>query len=97
VDVGDVRERLEGISGCYIVEDNPESIAAALERVHAGPPAVGGRERMRELSLEAVSVRLIGIYRRVLAGAAERAAAPASNRTPLPIRDPRGTERPSSL
>jgi glycosyltransferase involved in cell wall biosynthesis len=67
VDVGDVRERLEAIDGCYIAEATPESLSKALRRVVLGPGAVEGRSRMHALSLAGVSRDLIQIYRTVLA------------------------------
>jgi glycosyltransferase involved in cell wall biosynthesis len=71
VDVGDVRERIEGISGCYLVSANPDAVAQGLFSVYAGPRAVLGRNRMSELSIEAVAARLLGIYDLVLMRSAE--------------------------
>jgi glycosyltransferase involved in cell wall biosynthesis len=67
VDVGDVRERLQGIDGCFIAESTPSSLAAELAHVHAGPRVVEGRARMQELSLEKVTLRLLELYDAVLA------------------------------
>ncbi|MGI9073012.1 MAG: glycosyltransferase [Bryobacteraceae bacterium] len=66
VDVGDVRERLEGVAGCYLVDASPHAIAEGLYSVYTGPRAVMSRPRIRELSLEAVTARLILIYDSVM-------------------------------
>jgi glycosyltransferase involved in cell wall biosynthesis len=62
VDVGDVRERIEGIEGCYIADAEPDALAAKLRAVFEGPRRVAGRERMRELSLERVAERIHKYY-----------------------------------
>jgi teichuronic acid biosynthesis glycosyltransferase TuaC len=66
VDVGDVRERIAGIDGCYIAEPTPESLSKALEYAFVGPGVVEGRTRMHTLSLDAVSRDLVHIYQTVL-------------------------------
>jgi len=66
VDAGDVAERIDGIAGCYLVGAEPAALAAALEQVHAGPRAVESRDRMRDLSLEAVAERVKAVYARAL-------------------------------
>lgn len=67
VDVGDVRERLHDIDGCYIAEPTPAALSAALCRVFTGSGVVVGRQRMQLLSLTAVSQELVTIYQTVLA------------------------------
>jgi len=66
VDVGDVRERIEGVAGCYLVTANPDAVADGLYSVYTGPRTVMGRPQMGELSLEAVTAKLIRIYESVL-------------------------------
>jgi len=63
VDVGDVRERIEGIEGCHIAASDPSDLAAKLTEVAAGPRVVEARSRMEELSIEVVADRLIRVYR----------------------------------
>jgi len=63
VDVGDVRERIDGIEGCYLAEPEAGDLAAKLARVAAGPRVVEARSRMEELSIEVVADRLIRVYR----------------------------------
>ncbi len=67
VDVGDVRERITGIDGCYLASPEPSDLAAKLCLVHAGPRRVAGRDKVQELSLERVALRLREFYDEVLA------------------------------
>ncbi len=63
VDVGDVRERIAGIEGCYLVqEDTPEALAAALARALKTGREIAGRHRVRSLSEEQTVERLQAIY-----------------------------------
>lgn len=62
VDVGDVRERIEGIEGCYLARPDPEDLAVKLRLVLNGPRCVGGQAKMQDLSLERVARRVIEIY-----------------------------------
>jgi glycosyltransferase involved in cell wall biosynthesis len=67
VDVGDVRERIQGITGCYLASQDPTDLAQKLQLVHAGPRRVAGRIEMENLSLERVASRLVEFYEEVLA------------------------------
>ena len=67
VDVGDVRERIDGIEGCYLALPEPGDLAAKLRLVYTGPRGVAGREKMQDLSLERVACRLTKLYEEVLA------------------------------
>ena len=62
VDVGDVKERIEGISGCHLAEPEPLDLAAKLQVVAGGPRRVEARARIEELSLERVAARLQEVY-----------------------------------
>jgi teichuronic acid biosynthesis glycosyltransferase TuaC len=66
VDVGDVRERIEGIQGCYLASPAPNDLAAKLHLVHVGQRRVAGRIKMQELSLEHIAGRLTLLYEDVL-------------------------------
>jgi teichuronic acid biosynthesis glycosyltransferase TuaC len=72
VDVGDVRERIDGIDGCLLAEPTPEDIAAKLDIVLERVSRVEARERMAELSLEHVAQRLYAVYRSVTDGVTDR-------------------------
>ena len=62
VDVGDVRERIEGMTGCYLAEATPEDLADKLRRALEGRGRIDGRARMAELSIERVAAKLRDIY-----------------------------------
>jgi glycosyltransferase involved in cell wall biosynthesis len=66
VDVGDVRERVDGIEGCYLASPDPDHLAASLQRVLRQRRRVAGRCKMEELSLERVALRLKKLYENVL-------------------------------
>jgi teichuronic acid biosynthesis glycosyltransferase TuaC len=67
VPIGDTAERLRGIEGCELVEDErPEAIAAALERVLRRGGRVAGRVAVAHLAEEAITARLIEIYRHAI-------------------------------
>jgi glycosyltransferase involved in cell wall biosynthesis len=69
VDVGDVRERIEGIEGCFLAEPTPADIADKLGRALARGGRVEARERMVELSLERVARQVLDVYRSVTSSA----------------------------
>jgi teichuronic acid biosynthesis glycosyltransferase TuaC len=62
VDVGDVRERIEDIDGCFIADPTPADLADKLCRAleHRGP--IDARAGLSELSLEHVAEKLRLIY-----------------------------------
>jgi len=63
VDVGDVRERIEAIPGCYLAEaPSPRAVAAALARALEGSERIDGRKHVLDLALDVVAERLRGIY-----------------------------------
>lgn len=74
VDVGDVRERLQGIEGCYLALSEPGDLAAKLHMVYLGPSRVPGRVKMQELSLERVALRLKDFYGELLESCGKRGA-----------------------
>jgi teichuronic acid biosynthesis glycosyltransferase TuaC len=66
VDVGDVRERIQRIEGCYLAAPDPGDLASKLVLVYAGPRRVAGRIEIQNLSLENVALRLKEFYEEVL-------------------------------
>jgi glycosyltransferase involved in cell wall biosynthesis len=66
VDVGDVRERIRRVHGCYLALPTANDLASKLQLVAAGPRRVAGRIAVKELSLERISARVIDFYRDVL-------------------------------
>ncbi len=63
--VGDVPAVLDGIRGCYVANDDPDSLAAALRAVLAGPRRVESRHRMMAYSIDLQTRALLDVYRRV--------------------------------
>ena len=65
VDVGDVKERVANIDGCFVVASRePKEIAEALDKAFAFKGKTNGRERIIAdgLSNEAVAKRIMDIY-----------------------------------
>jgi len=68
VPVGDVAQRLRGVDGCELCEDErPEALAAALKRTLRRGGRSNGRDAVRDLAEERTTRRVIGVYRSVLA------------------------------
>lgn len=67
-DVGDVRERLAGLEGCWVADPDPADLADKLAAVHRlpVPRSVAGRSAMAELSLDAVARRIADFYHELL-------------------------------
>ena len=69
VDVGDVKERLEGVEGCYVVESRkPMDIAEALRKAIAFEGKTNGREKILAAGLtnEQVAKKIIVIYKKII-------------------------------
>ena len=66
VDVGDVRERIEGIEGCYIAKPDVKNLSEKLNLVFRRGKRIDGRTRVQELSLENVASRLVNLYEKIL-------------------------------
>jgi glycosyltransferase involved in cell wall biosynthesis len=62
VDVGDVRERLTGIEGCFIAEPEAADLAAKLALVRARSQPIDARERIADLTVERVAERILDVY-----------------------------------
>ncbi len=62
VDVGDVRQRIEGIAGCYLAEPNAQDLGAKLRMVAEGPRRIEGRSGIASLSIESVAQELRAFY-----------------------------------
>lgn len=66
VDVGDVRERIDGIEGCHIALPDPDDLGDKLSLVAANKGRVAGRAKMQSLSLEQTALHLGSFYREAL-------------------------------
>lgn len=81
VDVGDTRERLDGVPGCRLAADTPEALGSAVAELLRADEPRGGRQAVAELSLERVAGRVLAVYRSVIApdgGAPSAGADPAT-------------------
>lgn len=67
--VGDVVERLSGVTGCYVREPTPEAFAPALVDAIRGGRSDPARERVGEISMTRIAERLRDIYERASRGA----------------------------
>lgn len=67
-DVGDVKEVLEDVDGCYLVESNPIEIAKAIEIVLKEKKNVFGIKKLQEMNLfnDQVSQNIFRIYQHVI-------------------------------
>ncbi|MFC7177455.1 glycosyltransferase [Halosegnis marinus] len=63
-DVGDVAERLAGVTPSTVSDDDAD-LVAALRDVAADPRRSDGREAVRDLSLERMAERIAAVYERV--------------------------------
>jgi glycosyltransferase involved in cell wall biosynthesis len=75
VDVGDVRERLEGVAGCHIAGATADQLVKGLAVVLADGGRIDGRGRVEELGLDRIGRRIADVYRAVARGAAANQAA----------------------
>jgi teichuronic acid biosynthesis glycosyltransferase TuaC len=66
VDVGDVRERLEGVSPSQIVHRDSREFGVALADILQTRKRSNGREKVREFSEDATAFRLLSLYRGAL-------------------------------
>jgi glycosyltransferase involved in cell wall biosynthesis len=66
VDVGDVRERLNGVDRCAVVNDDPDALACSLQEILQQPGRSNGRNHLGDVTLPAVSQRLKEFYLEVL-------------------------------
>jgi len=67
VDVGDVRERIEGIEGCYLADSAAPALAEKLYLVSQGRRWINSRTSIQQLSLLETARRLHQFYEEVLA------------------------------
>jgi glycosyltransferase involved in cell wall biosynthesis len=68
VDVGDVRQRLAGVTGCVVcADDRAETIAAALRQVLAAARPINGRDAVSHLDGARLAQQIIAVYEQALA------------------------------
>jgi len=66
VDVGDVRQRLARVEGCFVAAPTAAELAAKLSLVLSASGRVDGRSTLTSISLERTAERLREIYQTVL-------------------------------
>jgi teichuronic acid biosynthesis glycosyltransferase TuaC len=62
VPAGDVEERLRGVEGCYVRPYDAEALGEALVKAVRQGRSPAARQAVRELSLENVARRVVGVY-----------------------------------
>jgi glycosyltransferase involved in cell wall biosynthesis len=69
VATGDVPQRVRDVPGCELCEDDePETIAAALQRVLTRQQRVDGRRTVEHLDERLLARQMIGVYQNAMAG-----------------------------
>jgi teichuronic acid biosynthesis glycosyltransferase TuaC len=72
VAVGDVSAVVDGLPGCAIVPRDPEALAKAVGEALDADRNPRLRESMQAYGRQPIAERVLGVYRRVLAGRAQR-------------------------
>jgi glycosyltransferase involved in cell wall biosynthesis len=86
VPVGDVEQRLANIEGCELVRDEqPQALAAALERVLRRGGRVKGRETVEQLDETALTRKVIALYQDVIARACRAARVSEARAEPADV------------
>jgi glycosyltransferase involved in cell wall biosynthesis len=62
VDVGDIRQRLEGVDNARVVERDPRALASAMLELTRVPLRTNGRDKVPEISLHSIARELQGLY-----------------------------------
>ena len=65
VDAGDVRERIEGVEGCLLVERTPDAVAEGIRQALAFRARPHSREAVADLSTDAVAHKVFKAYHSV--------------------------------
>ncbi len=68
VDVGDVRERVAGVTPGAVVARDPERLGAALAEVLRAPARSNGRAAVAGITTHRIAERIVETYRRVAGG-----------------------------
>jgi glycosyltransferase involved in cell wall biosynthesis len=69
VDVGDVRERVSGVDGCIVCQDDlPQTIAAGIIQVLRDEGRIAGRSAVLCLDGRLMAEKTLAVYRRAIQG-----------------------------
>ena len=66
VDVGDVRERTQGIAGCFVVPAKEEELAISLQAACKARPQVNSRDHIQDLSITSIAEKISRFYNEVI-------------------------------
>ena len=68
VDVGDVKERIRGVDGCYLADSNEQELSTALKKaISFGKRTQGKTALMNDrLTNDVIASRIFGIYEKLL-------------------------------
>ena len=66
VDVGDTRERLNGVSQTRIVTRSPEALGAAIAEILEHPARSDGQGKVKEFCAQTIAADLRQIYERLV-------------------------------
>src|SRR4051812_7370185 len=76
VDVGDVRERLQGVKHCAVVRRDPAALGLALATLLRAPCRSDGRAHAAAISVESIAARLVEFYGVLLGRRVQRQLGP---------------------
>jgi glycosyltransferase involved in cell wall biosynthesis len=66
-DVGDVRQRIGNVDGCLVCkDDNPNTIASALNQILDRPGRINGRNTVLDLDERCLARQVIAVYEKLL-------------------------------
>jgi glycosyltransferase involved in cell wall biosynthesis len=65
-DVGDVKEIISGVPGCYITSFDPKDIAEKIKSALDYGKRTSGRMKIRDLEIGIVSEKIHDVYKRVM-------------------------------
>jgi glycosyltransferase involved in cell wall biosynthesis len=66
VDVGDVKDFLNGVEGCYITESKPEAVADGLKKALSYNKQTNGIDMVKHLDMKIISDRIIDVYNSII-------------------------------
>lgn len=65
-DVGDVRERIDGVEGCYICSFDPENVKEKLQAILSSDRRINGSEKIKDIDSSVIADKIISVYSSVL-------------------------------
>lgn len=65
-DVGDVRDMVDGVAGCFVCRSSPVELALGIEKAFLFGGRTRGRAKMRNYDMKRISRKLVNIYQSVI-------------------------------